>query len=385
MSGNTPQRQESKKDDERKSRDDCRHWPMQRIVVLLPGHVRRIGGEAIHPVMNTINRTARFAGVLIMTAIGGAGYMSTAIAQGPTQAGKATKTIKAPAKRAADTTTKAKPKAAEPIWPVNSPAPLPGALLPTKRIVAFYGNPLQKRMGILGEIPPEEMLAKLDREVAAWAAADPSTPVQPALHLITVVAQDSPGKSGKYRMRMDSALIEKVYGWAQKKNALLFLDVQVGQGTLQEEPPRLRVFLKRPDVHLAIDPEFSMKHGDVPGTKIGTFDANDVNYASSVLQDLVTEEHLPPKVLIVHRFTRDMLTGYKRIKLDPRVQLVVNMDGWGPPSLKRESYRAYVYKYPVEFTGFKLFYKNDTKKGDKLMSPLSVLALNPRPIYIQYQ
>jgi hypothetical protein len=210
-------------------------------------------------------------------------------------------------------------------------------------------------------------------------------PVQPALHLVAVVAQDQPGTAGKYRMRMDSALIERVYGWAKKKDAILFLDVQVGQGTLQEELPRLTPFLKRPDVHLAIDPEFSMKHGDVPGTRIGTFDASDINYASSLLQGLVTSEKLPPKVLVVHRFTRDMVTGYKRIKLDARVQLVMNMDGWGPPSLKRESYRAYVWKYPVEYTGFKLFYKNDTKRGDKLMSPAEVLALSPKPIYIQYQ
>ena len=175
------------------------------------------------------------------------------------------------------------------MWPVQSPDPLPGAMLPAKRIVAFYGNPLSKRMGILGELPPDEMLAKLDREVAAWNAADPSTPVQPALHLIAVVASDAPGTSGKYRTRMDSALIEKVYGWAQTTNALLFLDVQVGQGTLQEELPRLAKFLKRPDVHLGIDPEFSMKHGEKPGTKIGTFDAADVNYASRFLQDLVTD------------------------------------------------------------------------------------------------
>jgi hypothetical protein len=241
-------------------------------------------------------------------------------------------------------------------------------------------------MGILGELPPDQMLAKLDREVEAWNAADPETSVQPALHLIAVVAQGSPGTAGKYRARMDSALIEKVYGWAKSKNALLFLDVQVGQGTLQEELPRLTPFLKRPDVHLAIDPEFSMKHGHVPGTRIGTYDAEDVNYASSLLQDLVTREQLPPKILVVHRFTRDMLTGYKRIKLDPRVQIVIDMDGWGPPHLKRESYRAYVYSYPVEYTGFKLFYRNDTKKrGSRLMTPAEVLALNPKPLYIQYQ
>jgi hypothetical protein len=336
--------------------------------------------------MTKLNRSARVAGVIIMAAIGVAGYTPSSLAQGPTQAAKPmTSRAAKPSHRTADSSAKTASKVAGPVWPVDSPTPLTGALLPAKRIVAFYGNPLVKRMGILGELPPDEMLAKLDREVAAWNAADPTTPVQPALHLIAVVAQNYPGTSGKYRMRMDSALIEQVYGWAQKRKAILFLDIQVGQGTLQEELPRLRSFFKRPDVHLGIDPEFSMKGGNIPGTKIGTLDAKDVNYASSFLQDIVAEEHLPPKVLIVHRFTRDMLTGYKRIKLDPRVQIVVNMDGWGPPSLKRESYRAYVYKYPVEYTGFKLFYKNDTKKGDLLMSPASVLALNPRPIYIQYQ
>ncbi len=276
-------------------------------------------------------------------------------------------------------------EAGEPVWPVDAPEPLPGSMIPAKRIVAFYGNPLSARMGILGALPPDEMLAKLDREVAAWAAADPLTPVQPALHIIAVVAQNTPGTAKKYRTRMDSALIEKVYGWAQKRNALLFLDIQVGQGTLQEELPRLTPFLKRPDVHLGIDPEFSMKHHEVPGTKIGTFDAKDVNYASDFLADLVTTRAIPPKVLVVHRFTRDMITHSQRIALDPRVQIVMDMDGWGSPSYKRESYRRYIYSYPVEYTGFKLFYKNDTKGGERLMTPADVLALNPRPFYIQYQ
>ncbi len=228
-------------------------------------------------------------------------------------------TSKTTPKKSSPTATK--PKTVEPPkWPVDAPDPLPGSILPAKRIVAFYGNPLSKRMGVLGELATPDMLAKLDQEVAAWNAADPQHPVQPALHLIAVVAQGTPGVAGKYRMRMDSALIEKVYGWAKSKNAILFLDVQVGQGTLQEELPRLVPFLSRPDVHLAIDPEFSMKHNDVPGTRIGTFNAEDINYVSGLLRDLVTQLHLPPKILIVHRFTRDMLTGYKRITLDPRVQ-----------------------------------------------------------------
>src|SRR5689334_17693451 len=138
-----------------------------------------------------------------------------------------------------------------PLWPVvNAPIPMAGAILPAKRIVAFYGNPLSKRMGILGELDSAKMLAKLDSEVVAWNEADPDHPVQPALHLIAVVASDQPGPSGKYRTRMDSALIKRVYGWAKSRNAILFLDVQVGTGTLQQELPRLLPWLKNPDVHL---------------------------------------------------------------------------------------------------------------------------------------
>jgi hypothetical protein len=270
-------------------------------------------------------------------------------------------------------------------WPVKTPPPLPGSILPAHRIVAFYGNPLSKKMGVLGELPPDQMLAKFDKEIAAWAKADPTHPVQPALHLIAVVAQGAPGKDGKYRLRMTDSLINMVYSWAQKKHALLFLDVQVGQSTVQEELPRLVPFLKRPDVMLGIDPEFSMKFGDPPGKKIGTMSAADVNYAIGLLSDIVKQNNLPPKVLIVHRFTRPMLTNAKAIKLDPRVQVVINMDGWGQPWLKYDSYRAYVQAEPVQFTGFKLFYHNDTKKNDPVLTPPEVLMLFPKPLYIQYQ
>jgi hypothetical protein len=271
------------------------------------------------------------------------------------------------------------------VWPVKGPQPLPGSILPANRILAYYGNPLSKRMGILGELPPDEMLARLDREAARWQAADSATPVRRALHLIVVVAQADPGRDGTYRRRMSDSLIERVYGWAQRKNALLFLDLQVAKSTLQAELPRLAPFLQRPDVHLGLDPEFSMKNGRPPGTTIGTMDAADVNYASDFLAELVTAHKLPPKVLVVHRFTRPMLTRASRIELDPRVQIVINMDGWGGPHLKRASYRSYVYAYPVQYTGFKLFYHNDTKKGDALMSPNDVLKLTPKPVYIQYQ
>ena len=240
-------------------------------------------------------------------------------------------------------------------------------------------------MGILGELPPKEMLARLDKEVAAWNKADPTHPVQPALHLIVVVAQGAPGRDGKYRLRMADTLVEQVSSWAAQRNAIVFLDVQVGGATVQEEIPRLEQFLKRPNVHLGIDPEFSMKHGEKPGTKIGTMSSEDVNFAIGYLAKLVAANNLPPKILVVHRFTRNMLTGSKSIRLDPKVQVVINMDGWGQPWLKYDSYRAYVEAEPVQFTGFKLFYHNDTKKGEPLLTPGEVLRLTPAPLYIQYQ
>jgi hypothetical protein len=270
-------------------------------------------------------------------------------------------------------------------WPVEGPAALPGAILPNKRIVAYYGNPLSKRMGALGEYEPQDMLRRLDREVAAWRAADPATPVQPALHLIAVVAQGEPGPSGKYRTIMRDSMVEMVYGWAKSKNAIMFIDIQTGHSNLRELLPRFEQFLKRPDIHLGVDPEFMMKTGHKPGAKIGTMDASDINYASGYLAELVRKYNLPPKVLVIHRFTRNGVTNYKQIVLRPEVQIVIHMDGWGAPWLKRDSYKDYVVSEPVQYTGFKLFYHNDTKKGDPLMKPSDLMKLEPKPLYIQYQ
>src|SRR5918911_892425 len=153
-------------------------------------------------------------------------------------AGKAKVAKRAHAPKARHSRTRTpRPAGSPPEWPVRGPAPLPGSIFPGHRIVAYYGNPLSKRMGILGELPPEQMLARLDAEVARWSKADPSTPVQPALHLIVTVAQGSAGSDGMYRLRMPDTLVERVAGWAAKRNALLFLDLQVGKSRVQAELP----------------------------------------------------------------------------------------------------------------------------------------------------
>jgi hypothetical protein len=271
-------------------------------------------------------------------------------------------------------------------WPVKSPYPLPGAILPYYRIVAFYGNLYSKRMGILGEIPKDSMIRKLQQEIKKWKNADSTLPVKPALHYIAVTAQGSPGKGSTYRLRMPFHQIDTIVKWAKEINGLVFLDIQVGHSTVKEEVPSLEKYLKLPQVHLGIDPEFSLKNGEVPGSRIGSFNAEDINTAIDYLAELVKKNNLPPKILVVHRFTQGMVTDYEKIKKVPEVQIVIDMDGWGDKILKRSTWLRYIYKEPVQFTGFKLFYKNDVKRGrEQLYTPEELLKFIPQPIYIQYQ
>lgn len=272
-------------------------------------------------------------------------------------------------------------------WPVKAAYPKEGAIFPFKRVVAFYGNFYSKRMGILGELPEDQMLSKLNNEVSKWQQADSSITVQPAIHYIAVTAQASPGSGAKYRLRMPSSQIDKAVEIAKKINGLVFLDVQVGRSTVQEEIPMLEKYLSMPEVHLGIDPEFSMKSGAAPGKEIGTFDAADINYTQKYLANLVNKLDLPPKILVVHRFTQHMITNYRSIEHLPEVQLVIDMDGWGNPAKKKNTYQRFVYAEPIHFAGFKIFYKNDSYRvGEKReMQPQDVLKLTPQPVYIQYQ
>jgi len=275
----------------------------------------------------------------------------------------------------------------QPSWPTG-PAPAAGALLPKNRIIAYYGNPHSKKMGVIGEYPEQQMLGMLDRTVAAWKASDPKTPIIPAIHLVTVVAQGAPGKDGMWRRWEDSSMIERTYKWAKSRNGILFLDIQASHSTLQKELPRLLPWLARPDVHLGVDPEFYMhyeREGLRPSSKIGMMMASDINYVIRTLDQLVADKKIPPKILVVHRFTKKMVPDAENIRPTSRVQVVMHMDGWGPPWLKFDSYRDYIVEHPVQYTGFKLFYHNDTKKGDALLTPRELLQLRPSLSYIQYQ
>jgi hypothetical protein len=129
-----------------------------------------------------------------------------------------------------------------------------------------------------------------------------------------------------------------------------------------------------------------MEPGAKPDTEIGTMDAADINFAANYLANIVNQNDLPPKILVVHRFTQDMVTNYKNIAPLPQVQVVMDMDGWGEPAKKINTYEQFEAGEPVQFTGFKLFYKNDLlPPSTAMMTPQQILQLSPQPSYIQYQ
>jgi hypothetical protein len=272
------------------------------------------------------------------------------------------------------------------IWPAKATYPLAGALLPFNRIVAYYGNFYSTGMGVLGQYPPAIMLAMLASTTAKWQAADPSTPVIPAIDYIAVTAQGSAGADGKYRARMPDSQMDEAVTLADEVHGIVILDVQVGLSNVQTEVPLLKKYLSMPNVELALDPEFAMHNGAKPGTVIGSLDATDINFAAQYLAELVRENNLPPKILVVHRFTQPMVTHTSLIKPLPEVQIVMDMDGWGSPSKKIGTYNAFIASAPVQFTGFKLFYKNDIKPpSTRMLTPAEVLGLTPAPLFIQYQ
>ena len=265
--------------------------------------------------------------------------------------------------------------------PFPLPPALPGSVVPARRIVAYYGNQLSSRMGILGEATPPQMLARLKEQARAYAVADPKTPVQPALELVAIVAQEGAGRDGLYRLKMDDEIIEEVAQWAESNNFLLILDVQPGRNSFAPEVQSLMPFLKRPYVHLALDPEFAMGPNELPGEEIGSVDAAAINRTIQTLAELVTAENLPPKLLLVHRFTERMVTNYRQIRPDPRVQVAIVMDGFGTPEAKISKYDALVGDQRVQYAGFKLFYRQD----QPVMTPRQVLELDPAPHVVIYQ
>ena len=257
---------------------------------------------------------------------------------------------------------------------------LAGSLLETHLMVTWYGNPHSRRMGVLGESEGAERAEALRRQAHAFVPLTKKK-VLPAYHLVAVVAQNTSQGDGKWRRRESSAVITSLLEEARSYGFALVLDVQPGRATVEEEIEHLKPFLIEPDVHLALDPEFDMSEGQRPGRELGHMHASDVNAALDVLEGIVNDLKLPPKALIVHQFTVGMLPDKEKIRLRPRIDLVLDMDGFGAQPLKRATYRTVMRQFALPFAGFKLFYRQDTN----LFDPSAVMQLTPVPSVIIYQ
>ncbi|WP_026695857.1 hypothetical protein [Peribacillus kribbensis] len=249
------------------------------------------------------------------------------------------------------------------------------------RIVSYYGNPHSKQMGILGEYSPQVLMDKLKAQTKSYSEIDPKRPSIPAIELITTIAQRNPGEKGLYMHPTPSADIEQYAKLAKENNALLILDVQLGRDTVMNQVKSIEKYLKLPYVYLAIDTEFHVTEGQVPGVNLGHVDGRDVQEAVEYVSNLVEENNLPDKVVVVHQFADKIISNKNAIQPTKNVEVVLNNDGFGIAALKRSGYHQLVQTQPIQYGGFKLFFKNDKP----LMTPKDVLELDPAPAFINYQ
>lgn len=255
-----------------------------------------------------------------------------------------------------------------------------GGLLPQYRILSYYGFPGNEFMGILGEYDKETLLQKLQEQANAYLAVDDSRPIKLAFEVIASVAQRDPQPDGSYLAYISPDVIDEYVEFTRQNDLILLLDMQFGRKTVQEEMDAVAKWLEEPHVHIALDPEFSIEEGEVPGEHLGSIDAAEIRYAQDYLIALSERLGIPRKLLIIHQFNWYSISNKDKIEPMVGVDFVLEVDGWGPPELKLETYEV-LTQDPIEYHGFKLWYKQDVP----LMSEADVLALEPTVDLIIYQ
>ena len=253
--------------------------------------------------------------------------------------------------------------------------------LPKSRILSYYGFPGNELMGILGAYGKDAVLEKLRAQAAAYEAVDSTRPMKLAFEVIASVAQADAGEDGNYLVYTDDDVIKDYVDYTRKHDLTLILDVQYGRKSTKDELDAMEPWLKHDHVHVALDPEFAVKEGEVPGRDLGTIDASDVTYAQKRLADFAKTQGISPKMLIVHQFNYYSISNKEKIEPVDGVDFVLEVDGWGPPEDKLATYGVIAGPPLIEYYGFKLWYDQD----DPIMTPQQVLALNPSPDVIIYQ
>ena len=252
-------------------------------------------------------------------------------------------------------------------------------IFPRYRVVGFYGAPQDDALGALGIGSPAKMAARLRKQARPYRGR--GRQVLPAFELIAVVASGAPGDDGSYSYRQPPEVIDRYLKAARKEKAILLLDVQPGRADFMREVKRLRPWLEQPDVSLALDPEWRVGPGQIPGKVIGTVSADEVNRVTRYVRRIVRERKLPQKLLLIHQFTDDMIPDKERLLRPRELAVTINVDGFGDQPNKISKYQEFARGARGFHHGFKLFYEEDTN----LMTPKQVQRLRPRPEVIVYE
>ena len=256
------------------------------------------------------------------------------------------------------------------------------SLLLNNDILAYYGHPNSRNMGILGRHTMEELDKLLTDLAAEYAEVSGGRNVRKAFYLIygTVWPEGKIGILG-------SEILTRYIEYGLENDILIFIDHQIGRYDPIDSLKRMLPWLKYPNVHLALDPEWRT---DKPMVEIGSVTADEINRAQQVMEDYIIENDLPgERFLVIHQFNYQMIKNRGAVRSDfSRVQLVHCADGFGPPHMKRDSYAYNALASNIPVKGFKLFYNFGIPGAgydSPLMTPKEVYELTPRPYIIMYQ
>jgi len=209
--------------------------------------------------------------------------------------------------------------------------------------------------------------------------------VLPVFELIATVAHDAPGPNGTYATSADDAVVQQYLDAARAAGALLLIDIQPGAGDFLPAVQYYEKWLVQPDVGIALDPEWAVERGQVPGTVFGHTTGAEIDGVAGYLDGLVSAHQLPQKVLVYHQLKAQIVSGEEALVERPGVALVKVVDGIGAAADKIGTYqRVIATSPPFVHAGFKLFYDEDTRSGP-LMEPPAVLGLTPQPEYVLYE
>lgn len=261
---------------------------------------------------------------------------------------------------------------------------LPGGgylLFPDRRFVAAYGHPGISALGILGAQSPGATAQRLNELVAGYDGD--GVQVIPTFELIATIADANAGPDGDYSLE---STIDHLRPWVDVAGELgmyVVLDLQPGRTDFLTQAKLYEELLLEPHVGLALDPEWRLEPDQFHLDQIGSVDAEEVNTVVRWLADLVADNALPQKLLIVHQFNTSMIRSRQRIEQPPQLAVLLQMDGHGPIAIKYGSWDALHRGSEAEdfWWGWKNFFGFDPE----LATPEQVLALEPVPYFVSFQ